>query len=111
MTSADIIATYEAVLAVTGKMLEAARNADWDLLVEHEKQCRALVDKLMTARNEAALDADSRKRKAEIIRKVLSDDAAIRDLTQPWLARLQHLMTSAGRERQLHAAYGAGRPD
>lgn len=111
MTSTDIIETYEAILAVTGQMLEAARSADWDLLVEREQHCRVLVEKLMAARNAAELDAATRKRKAEIIRKVLSDDAAIRDLTQPWLSRLQYLMTSAGRERQLHAAYGSGRPD
>lgn len=111
MTGTDIIETYEDILAVTGQMLEAARNADWDLLVERERHCRALVEKLMAARSEVQLDAGAQKRKAQIIRKVLSDDAAIRDLTQPWLSRLQHLMTSAGRERQLHAAYGSGRPD
>jgi flagellar protein FliT len=111
MTSAELIRTYESVLAVTGEMLEAARVEDWDRLVEREKRCRELVDTLMQLHGEAALDVDTRRRKAEIIRKVLADDAAIRDLTQPWLARLQHLMTSAGRERQLHAAYGAGHPD
>lgn len=109
MTPRDVIQTYEAILEVTARMLDAARNSDWDLLVEREHECRALVDKLVAARVEVELDDDARKRKAEIIRKVLSDDAAIRDLTQPWLARLQHMMTSAGRERQLHAAYG--RPD
>jgi flagellar protein FliT len=111
MTSTELIQTYESVLAVTGEMLEAARGEDWDRLVEREKRCRELIDTLIQARDEVALDSDTRRRKAEIIRKVLADDAAIRDLTQPWLARLQHLMTSAGRERQLHAAYGAGRPD
>jgi len=109
MTSRDVIQTYEAILDVTARMLDAARNSDWDLLVEREQECRMLVERLVAARAEVDLDDDARKRKAEIIRKVLSDDAAIRDLTQPWLARLQHMMTSTGRERQLHAAYG--RPD
>jgi flagellar protein FliT len=111
MTSTELIQTYESILAVTGEMLEAAQGEDWDRLVEREKRCRELVDGLMAVRGEMVLDTDTRRRKAEIIRKVLADDAAIRDLTQPWLARLQHLMTSTGRERQLHAAYGAGRPD
>jgi len=109
MTSRDVIQTYEAILDVTARMLDAARNSDWDLLVEREQECRMLVERLVAARAKVDLDDDARKRKAEIIRKVLSDDAAIRDLTQPWLARLQHMMTSTGRERQLHAAYG--RPD
>ena len=109
MTSRDVIQTYEAILEVTARMLEAARNSEWELLVEREQECRMLVDKLMAAHAGIELDDDARKRKSEIIRKVLSDDAAIRDLTQPWMARLQHMMASAGRERQLHAAYG--RPD
>ncbi len=111
MTSIEILQTYESILAISGEMLDAARGADWDRLVEREQRCRELVDRLMAARSEAVLDDDSRRLKAQIIRKVLADDAAIRDLTQPWLARLQHLMTSAGRERQLHAAYGAGGAD
>jgi flagellar protein FliT len=109
MNSRDVIQTYEAILEVTAQMLEAARSADWDRLVEHEKRCRSLVDTLMAGRSDVVLDDDARRRKSEIIRKVLSDDAAIRDLTQPWMARLQHMMTSAGHERRLHAAYG--RPD
>jgi flagellar protein FliT len=42
---------------------------------------------------------------------VLADDAAIRDLTQPWMARLQHLMTSTSQERRLNTAYGTTRTD
>lgn len=114
MTSSEIIKTYEDILSVTGQMLEAARNNDWDALVERETECRKLVEQLMTAKAEAEtetnaeLEPEARKRKVEIIRKVLADDAEIRNLTEPWLARLQHLMTSAGHERRLHAAYGSG---
>ena len=111
MTSTEIIQTYESILAVTAEMLEAARNADWDRLVEREQHCRELVARLMQAREAAPLDDDSRKRKAQIIRKVLADDAQIRDLTQPWMARLQHMMTSTRQERRLNAAYGTGGTD
>jgi flagellar protein FliT len=110
MTADEIIQTYEAILAVTRDMLEAARRGEWDLLVEREQACRLLVDRLMAARTGAALEPEARRRKVEILRSVLADDAEIRNLTQPWLARLQHLMASAGQERRLHAAYGAGAP-
>lgn len=108
MTAEEMIQTYEDILSVTREMLEAAHQGDWDLLVARENACRVLVDKLMNARVEAKLEPEARKRKAEIIREVLADDAEIRNLTEPWLARLQHLMSSAGHERKLHAAYGAG---
>lgn len=109
MTSAEMIETYEDILAVTAQMLDAARSANWDLLVSREHECRELVERLMASRTEtgASLEPQLRKRKVEIIRKVLADDAEIRNLTEPWMQKLQHMLTSVGRERKLHAAYGA----
>ena len=108
MTSAEIIGTYENILAVTEQMLDAARASDWGLLVKLEQECRRQVESLMTARGGDAivLEPQLHKRKVEIIRKVLADDAEIRNLTEPWLARLQHLLTSTGQERKLYSAYG-----
>ena len=113
MSNAEMIATYENILAVTAQMLEAARAADWDLLVKREQQCRQLVEILMNTRceNEIVLEPQVHKRKVEIIRKVLADDAEIRNLTEPWMQRLQHLLTSVGQERKLHAAYNTGAAD
>ncbi len=113
MTSEEMIDTYETILATTAQMLDAARVADWDLLVRREQECRALVERLMQARgqSEIVLEPQVRRRKVEIIRKVLADDAEIRNLTEPWMQRLQHMLTSVGQERKLHAAYGAGAAD
>ena len=108
MTNAELIGTYENILAVTARMLGAARAAEWDRLVELEQECRLLVQSLIAARsgNEIELEPEVRKRKFEIIRKVLADDAEIRNLTEPWMQRLQHLLGSIGQERKLRAAYG-----
>ncbi|MBI3529275.1 MAG: flagellar protein FliT [Betaproteobacteria bacterium] len=113
MTSKEVIGTYENILAVTAQMLDAARAADWDLLVNREQECRKLVESLMNTRNEndIVLEPQVLGRKVEIIRKVLADDAEIRNLTEPWMQRLQHLLTSVGHERRLHAAYNAGATD
>lgn len=113
MTGDEMIGIYEDILAVTTQMLEAARAADWDLLVRREQECRLLVEKLMNARDgqDMALEPQARRRKVEIIRKVLADDAEIRNLTEPWMRRLQHLLTSVGQERKLHAAYNDGAAD
>lgn len=109
MTSAEMIETYEDILCVTAQMLDAARSANWDLLVAREQECRQLVDSLIkVGENKHVLQPQEHKRKVEIIRKVLADDAEIRNLTEPWMQRLQHLMTSVGRERKLHAAYDSG---
>jgi flagellar protein FliT len=113
MTNEQMIGTYESILAVTAQMLDAARAADWDRLVIREQECRELVENLMRSRidNDTVLEPRVRRRKVEIIRKVLADDAQIRILTEPWMQRLQHLLTSVGRERKLHAAYSAGTAD
>ena len=113
MTNEEIIGTYENILAITAQMLDAARAADWDLLVKREQTCRDLVESLMSGRidNNIVLEPPVRKRKVEIIRKVLADDAEIRNLAEPWMQRLQHLLTSVGQERKLHAAYRAGAAD
>ena len=112
MNSKEIIGTYEAILEVTTRMVDAARGNDWERLAEREQECRQLVESLMNARSgqEIALDPQMRRRKVEI-RKVLADDAEIRNLTEPWMQKLQHLLTSVGRERKLHAAYSAGAAD
>lgn len=113
MTSEEMIAAYESILQVTTQMLEAARAADWDRLVASEKQCRALVERLAAARqlSTPALEPHLRSRKVQIIRRVLADDAEIRNLTEPWMHRLQHMLASVGRERRLQAAYGSQAAD
>ena len=113
MDNDEMIGTYENILSVTAQMLDAARAADWDLLVRREQECRQLVESLMNARSgkQIVLEPQVRRRKVEIIRKVLADDAEIRNLTEPWMQRLQHLLTSVGQERKLHAAYNAGAAD
>lgn len=108
MNSPQIITTYETILAITGQMLEAARNGDWERLVALEKDCRKLVEELIAENYGLPLSSQFQRRKAEIIRKVLADDAEIRNITEPWMAQLQNLLGSAGRERKLSEAYAHG---
>src|SRR3989337_2311703 len=108
MNSPQIITTYETILAITGQMLEAARNAEGDRLVALEKNCKKLVEELIAENDGLPLSSQFQQRKAEIIRKVLADDAEIRSITEPWMAQLQRFLGSAGRERKLSEAYTSG---
>ena len=108
MNSPQIITTYETILAITGQMLEAARNDEWDRLVALEKNCKKLVEELIAENDGLPLSSQFQQRKAEIIRKVLADDAEIRNITEPWMMQLQNLLGSAGRERKLSEAYAPG---
>lgn len=107
MTGEQIIAAYEQVLAIMQHMHHAAGSAEWDRLVELEHDCKAVVAGLAADGNGVSLGPALQRRKTEIIRQVLAEDAAIRSITEPWLAQLQGLLGTRRRERQLSTAYGA----
>lgn len=101
--------TYESISLLSTQMLEAARRSDWGRLTSLERDCSHLVDQLRRTEGGLAADDARRARKVEIIKKVLAEDAAIRDLVEPWMAELQALIGSTGRRRQLQQAYFPGR--
>jgi len=91
---------YEAVAVATRRMLDAARAADWRSVHDSGLDCDTWmqhIEALPAA--EAVLDADGRKRRVEILRDVLRADAALRDLLQPSLARLDDCLGRDGSAR------------
>jgi flagellar protein FliT len=107
MTSnAEYFARYEAVAALSCRMLMAARRALWNDLVDLQREYRHLVEALREADVGVKLDGAERLRKYALIRQILADDAAIRDLANPRMAHLSALF--AGRPtRVLKELYGA----
>ena len=99
----EIIAIYEAILTITGRMLKAAQSADWERLITLEHECRGLTKKLMISDKNKVLSNDLRQRKQEIIQQILADDAEIRTLTQPWMAQLQNILNNPVYKRCLQA--------
>jgi flagellar protein FliT len=108
VTGSEIIQAYENILSLTEEMLLAARESDWERLIERERECCRQVQTLASAQVDTRLDPPFQQRKIEIIHKVLAGDAEIRDLTEPRMARLQELLSGTRRERQLISAYGPG---
>jgi flagellar protein FliT len=104
-----LLETYDQLSHTTGQMLSAAQAGDWERLVSLEKDCTDLVARLSAIESDDPLSAALRTRKAALIRKVLADDAAIRDITEPWLARLGAMLGANRREQQLFNSYGAPR--
>ena len=101
--SFEIIAIYEAILTITGRMLKAAQSTDWERLITLEHECRGLTKKLMISDKNKVLSSDLRQRKQEIIQQILADDAEIRTLTQPWMAQLQNILSNPVYKRCLQA--------
>ncbi len=107
MTSnVEYFARYEAIAVVSGRMLTAARHALWGDFVRLQDEYRRLVDSLKDAEAEVRLDDKERVRKYDLIRRILADDAAIRDLASPRLANLSALLVQPP-TRVLKELYGA----
>jgi len=100
-----VIENYEFLSSITGQMRAAATQGEWDHLVELEKQCSQRVDAMKAQDAAATLDESTRLRKVALIRKILADDAEIRNHTEQWMVQLKRIMQSTGQERRLREAY------
>ncbi len=108
MDNQEILALYEAVADITDQMLAAARTGDWEQLAALESRCSSQVEIIkQNDQPRQPLTPWAREQKTRIIKKILEDDRQIRDITEPWMARLSALLKSAGTERKLSKAYGA----
>ncbi|PLZ00683.1 flagellar protein FliT [Burkholderia sp. WAC0059] len=104
---ADYFARYEAIAAISGQMLLAARGALWSDLAGLQREYRQLVDALRESEGEIRLNEEERARKYELIRRILADDAAIRDLANPRMSRLSALFAGPMPVRVMRDRYGA----
>lgn len=99
-----IIEDYQRLSSITEQMRNAAAAGEWDDLIELEKRCSQEVEKIKP-RDGVPADEASRKQKADLIRKMLADDKAIRAYTEPWMRQLERIMQSARSEQRVQNAY------
>ena len=105
MNGNHILAIYEDISRTTRRMLAAARGDDWDALVALETDCSAMFARLFETEDGALRDTEFQRRKGELIRGVLADDAQIRLLVEPWLAQLTTMIGSTRQQSRLNEAY------
>ena len=106
MSNTQVITNYETLSALTGQMREAAAQGEWDKLVSIERQCSQQVAAMKPVDATATLDESARQRKIHLIKKILADDAEIRNHTEKWMGQLQRIMQSNHQEQRLQQAYG-----
>ena len=97
--------SYETLVDTSRSMLDAARNSEWRRLASLEQDCRKLIDTLPDAEDGLYLDDAQLRRKREIIHRILADDAEIRDLVEPWMARAKQFLSSIALERKMRQSY------
>lgn len=103
-----VIENYEQLSQLTAQMRVAATQGEWDRLVELEKQCRQRVESMKAQDASGPIDESTRLSKVALIRKILADDAEIRNQTEPWMGQVQHMLQSVRQERRVLDAYSVG---
>ena len=106
MTTHQVIENYESLSALTNQMRSAAEQGEWDALVELEQQCSRKIAEMKPVDASIALDERSRQLKIQLIKKILANDAEIRNRTHAWMGQLQHILQSNRQEQRLQRAYG-----
>ena len=88
----DLIDCYRAIERVSTQMLDSAKAGSWDQLVKHEDTCSVLISNLRRMGEEHQLTDEQRLEKRQIMQRILSNDAQVRNLVEPWLDQLDQIM-------------------
>ena len=100
-----VIENYEIISSLTAQMRAAAMRGAWDRLAQLEQQCKQRVATMQALDMDAPLNEHTRLRKMDLIRKILADDAEIRNHIDPWMAQVQHDVQRIGRPHHLQEAH------
>lgn len=108
MTSTEMLSTYEALSALTGTMLAAARQGEWDEVATLEARCRDHIGSLQQT-GPVTMDEREQRAKIAIVRAILQNDARIRALAEPRLHELQERLAQTRQGQRGMKAYHAHR--
>lgn len=100
MTSSEVLTAYEAMLALTGQLVVAASNSDWEQFLLLEKRCAVHLQTLKNGEPVLPMTGACRQKKIALIQQLLSDDRKIRDLTMPWMSRLAALVDQPAQQQR-----------
>lgn len=99
-----LLEDYQRLSGLTGQMRDASIQGEWDRLVNLEQECKRKVEEIKP-RDSVPASPEERALKLALIKKILADDAEIRNRTEGWMAQLQGIMQSARSEQKLQQTY------
>jgi flagellar protein FliT len=95
-----LIDYYKAIEESSTKMLEAARQKDWDGVVRYEGACAVLIEQLRFSAQRQVLTPEHRREKIRIMQRILRNDAQIRSLAEPWMTQFENMFE--GQPQMMH---------
>jgi len=90
-----LIQCYEAIADTSRLMLAAAHTDDWDELVRLEERCAVQIEHLKKVARTRPLGKAEQRRRIELLRAILANDAGVRRRAEPWLQQLERLIEPA----------------
>ena len=90
MTSNEVLSMYENIASLTGRMASAAQVGDWERLSQLETRC--VIESAAAKTGVPALEGAARVRKVDLLKQILANDRAVREVTEPIDAQLQQVM-------------------
>ena len=99
-----VLEDYQRLSGITGQMRDAAVGGEWDRLISLEQECKRKFEELKP-RDVVPSSAEERAQKLALLKKILADDAAIRNRTEGWMEQIQRIMQSNRSEQRLHQTY------
>lgn len=105
----EIMKLYAAIANQSRVMLDAAKSGNWDDLCAAEEQCSKLIHALQTIKEAQQIELNEHERNQHIgyLKKILADDAAIRNITEPRLKQLEEFLRAANNSQKLSNSYGS----
>lgn len=82
MNANDVLAMYENLADLTGQMTHAAKAGDWHEFAQLNMEARAQVAPAVAGM--PALTGAKRLNKVALLKQLMANDRAIRDVTEPW---------------------------
>jgi flagellar protein FliT len=92
MTSNEVLSMYENIAALSGRMAVAARDGDFDSVARLETQCALHAS--ATKSGVPALEGAQRLRKIDLLKQIMANDRAVRDVTEPWHGQIERAMSA-----------------
>jgi len=90
MNANDVLSIYENLAGLTGQMAQAAKSGDWNEFAQLNVEAR--VEAASATAGVPALDGAKRLRKIDLLKQLMANDRAIRDLTEPVNGQLERVL-------------------
>jgi flagellar protein FliT len=94
MNTNEVLSMYENIAGITSRMAVAAQAGDWNGVARLEDQCADQASAAAAA-GVPPLAGAQRLRKIDLLRQIMANDRAVREVTEPWMGQLERVMHPA----------------